>query len=204
MADRDPVPAPGWPALLLLAAAALGLVGALHGLLGGRIAAEREAQELAIVREVMPLAHDNELLRDTLQVVDAERLGSADPVNVYRARLAGDAVGVVLLPVIAEGYNGRIELAIGIAADGTLAGVRVARQRETPGLGSRVHQHESDWLRQFDGRSLDNTAAAAWSVRADGGEFDQLSGATITPRGIINAVAKALEYHRLRRAELYR
>jgi electron transport complex protein RnfG len=190
--------------LLLLAVLGAAAVSAVQYLAGEQIASNREMQTLAIVREALPIEYDNDLLRDRIEVADPGRLGSPDPVTVFRARRAGVPAGVVLMPVVAEGYNGRIELAIGIAADGALAGVRVARHRETEGLGDRVHQSRSPWIAQFQGRSLDNTPENDWAVQSDGGAFDQLSGATITPRGVINAVRSALEYHLIHREELYR
>lgn len=190
--------------LLLVAVLGAASVSVVQYLAGERIASRREAQTLAIVREALPIDYDNDLLHDRIEVVDPGRLGSPDPVAVFRARRGGAPAGVVLMPVVAQGYNGRIELAIGIAADGALAGVRVARHRETEGLGDRVHQARSPWIDQFRGRSLDNTPETDWAVRSDGGAFDQLSGATITPRGVINAVRSALEYHLIHREELYR
>ncbi|HEY7840022.1 MAG TPA: RnfABCDGE type electron transport complex subunit G [Gammaproteobacteria bacterium] len=192
------------PMLLLAVVLGAAAVSAMQYLTAERIASNREAHTLAVVREALPVDHDNDLLHDRIEVVDPVRLGSRDPVMVFRARRGAAPAGVVLMPVVAQGYNGRIELAIGIAADGVLAGVRVARHRETEGLGDRVHQSRSPWIAQFEGRSLDNTPESDWAVRSDGGAFDQVSGATITPRGVINAVRSALEYHLIHREELYR
>lgn len=203
--EPDPAPHPARTLLPLFAVALAGIaaVAAVHRFAGERIAMNRENETLAVVREALPVEYDNDLLRDRIEVSDPGRLGPG-PVSVFRARRGGAPAGVVLLPVTAQGYNGRIELAVGITAGGALAGVRVARHHETEGLGDRVHQSKSPWIRQFEGRSLDNTPEAAWAVRSDGGEFDQLSGATITPRGVVNAVHAALDYHRLRGEDLYR
>jgi electron transport complex protein RnfG len=190
--------------LLLLAVLGAAVVTGVQWLTEDRIAANREAQTLTIVREALAVEYDNDLLHDRIIVTDPDRLGSADPVTVFRARRGGAPAGVVLLPVVAQGYNGRIELAVGVAADGVLSGVRVARHAETEGLGDRVHQSKSGWIAQFEGRSLENTPEDAWAVRSDGGDFDQLSGATITPRGVINAVRKSLEFYRQSGDDLYR
>lgn len=190
--------------LLLLAVLGAAVVTGVQWLTEDRIAANREAQTLTIVREALAVEYDNDLLHDRIIVTDPDRLGSADPVTVFRARRGGAPAGVVLLPVVAQGYNGRIELAVGVAADGVLSGVRVARHAETEGLGDRVHQSKSGWIAQFGGRSLENTPEDAWAVRSDGGDFDQLSGATITPRGVINAVRKSLEFYRQSGDDLYR
>ena len=169
-----------------------------------RIDSNRRSAELHLAEDVMPLPHDNDLLSDRIEVTDKGVFNSSLPVGVYRARKNGNPVGLVLMPVMARGYNGLIELAVGIAYNGELTGVRVYRHRETEGLGDRIHQDHSDWIFGFDGHSLQNTAADAWGVKSDGGEFDQLSGATISPRGVIKEVKNTLDYYDLNKDKLYK
>lgn len=168
-----------------------------------RIETNRRNEQLHLVSEVMQLPHDNDLLSDRIEITDKEVFNSSLPVGVYRARKNGEPAGLVLMPVMARGYNGLIELAVGIAYNGELTGVRVLNQRETEGLGNRIHQDQSDWIFGFDGHSLENTPAEAWGVKSDGGEFDQLSGATISPRGVIKEVRSTLDYYDLNKNKLY-
>ena len=121
---------------------------------------------------------------------------------MYRARLRGEAVAVVLAPVAPGGYSGSIHLLVGIAPDGTLLGVRVTEHRETPGLGDAIEARKSDWIRRFTGRSLGDPPFERWRVRKDGGDFDQFTGATVTPRAVVGAVANVLVYFDRHRAEL--
>ena len=189
--------------LLGLTVVCAGLIGAGQALLGDRIAENRRMAPFAVVREAMPLEHDNDLLRDRIEIDDAAQLGTRGTVSVFRARRNGEPVGLVFMPVTARGYNGRVELAVGIAEDGTVAAVRVTRHDETEGLGDQVHQSHTGWINGFAGRSLAETPPEDWAVESDGGKFDQISGATITPRGVINAVHSALEYYQLNREILY-
>lgn len=191
------------PVLILALACALLIIG-IHELAKARIEANRQRMTLGIVLDVMPLSHDNDLLGDYIQIKDPGPSGATEPTTVFRARRSGEPIGVVFTPVYARGYNGRVELAIGVSFAGELTGVRVGRHAETPGLGDQVDQSRSNWIRQFDGRSLANTAEQAWAVKSDAGEFDQISGATITPRGVINAVHGVLEYYGRNRDSLYR
>lgn len=180
------------PLAMLALAAAIGLEAARHGL-AARIEAGRQRAAMEPVMEVMPLAYDNDLLADRATL---EGLDQPLPATVYRARASGHPVGVVIAPVVARGYNAGIELAVGIAYDGVLTGVRIVRHRETPGLGDQVDQRQTRWADQFPGRSLADTPAEQWAVTADGGRFDAIAGATITPRGIVRAVHGVLErYH---------
>jgi electron transport complex protein RnfG len=124
-------------------------------------------------------------------------------VTAYRARQGGRPVAVILRFAAIDGYNGPIHLLAGIEADGRLAGVRVLSHRETPGLGDAIEAAKSDWVYSFAGKSLGSPPAAGWAVERDGGVFDQFTGATITPRAIVEAVQRALAYHGSHRDALF-
>jgi electron transport complex protein RnfG len=83
---------------------------------------------------------------------------------------------------------------VGVDIEGKVTGVHVLAHRETPGLGDRIQSDKSDWVQQFDGRSLGNPVAGRWKIKRDGGDFDQLSGASVTPRAVVKAVRQTLEY----------
>ena len=168
-----------------------------------KIAKNARVAELRVIDSVMPLPHDNDLHEDYIEVNDPVHPGSTMQVSVFRARQAGQPVGIVFMPVTAKGYSGNILLLIGIAYDGTLLAVRVLKHQETPGLGDHIDHTKSGWIDQFTGRSLAKTPIADWALQTDGGKFDQLSGATITSRGVVNAVREALDYYQANRERLY-
>ncbi|HSJ48036.1 MAG TPA: electron transport complex subunit RsxG [Gammaproteobacteria bacterium] len=169
-----------------------------------RIAANERAALLRNLHVLVPPdSHTNDLFRDVIEVQDPTLLGSRDPVQVYRARRNGEPVALVLTPEAPDGYSGAIRLLVGIDPEGTLIGVRVLSHRETPGLGDAIEAERSDWILDFDGRSLGNPPAAQWRVRRDGGVFDQFTGATVTPRAVVNAVRKSLIYFDRHREDLF-
>ena len=86
---------------------------------------------------------------------------------------------------------------------GDVAGVRVVSHRETPGLGDAIDLKKSDWVLDFDDTSLQAPAKDRWLVKKDGGDFDQFTGATVTPRAVVVAVRKALEYTDINRNALF-
>jgi electron transport complex protein RnfG len=176
--------------VLLLAVTATSLAELALVLLAPRVEEGRQRAAMQPLFETMPVAHDNDLLADHTPL---NGLPQDEPATVYRARRGGEPVGAVVAPVIARGYNGDLVLAVGIARDGTLTGVRVLHHHETPGLGDQVHQDRSRWLEQLPGHSLADTDAADWAVKPDGGRFDAISGATVTPRGLLRAVHAVLE-----------
>ena len=145
---------------------------------------------------VAPQSYDNDPLSDTLEVTAPELLGTAAPVTIYRMRKAGAPVAVAVRSIAPDGYRGPLELLVAIAPDGTLVGVQVIRHDETPGLGDAFENRDAAWLERFRGLSLSNPPQQQWTVRRDGGDFDAFTGATITPRAIVKAVRRTLEFYR--------
>lgn len=142
-----------------------------------------------------PGSYDNDPLTDSITVASAQLLGTTRPVTIYRARRGGVPVAAAIRSVAPDGYRGPIELLIAVARDGTLIGVQVIRHNETPGLGDAFEKREPRWLPRFRGLSLTNPPQQRWTVRKDAGEFDSFTGATITPRAIVKAVRRTLEYY---------
>ena len=153
---------------------------------------------------IPPERYNNDLIDDII-TIDADRsyLGTDEPTQAYRARRDGKDVAVVFPASAPNGYNGPIDLLVGIYVDGTIAGVRVVKHRETPGLGDAVSTTHSDWILGFDGRSLADPDQNGWKVKRDGGVFDQFTGATITPRAVVKAVHNALVYFENNRQTLF-
>ena len=181
-----------------------GLVAFAYEKTKGRIAqAEREALLRSLHSVVKPEEHNNELFNDQIMVTSEQYLGSKHPLPVFRARNNGQAYAVIITAIAPDGYNGDIKLLIGIKYDGTISGVRVIDHRETPGLGDAIETRRSDWILGFNGRSINNPEPKRWKVKRDGGYFDQFTGATITPRAIVKAVAKALQYYELNKDSLF-
>ena len=187
----------------LFAIATVGLVAVLQQATAGRIAnAEREAQVRAL-SEILPQgSYDNHLLDNSIQLHDP-LLGSKSLQTAYIALKDGKPSAIILRATAPDGYSGAIQLLIGIQADGRLAGVRVLNHRETPGLGDKIELAKSSWIRSFDGRSLSNPAEDGWAVKKDRGEFDQFAGATITPRAVVKAVLKTLQYFDANQQQLF-
>ena len=190
--------------LFLFAVIGSGLVAFTHEKTADRIQDNERRALLKSLNEVIPPdRYDNDIFHDILYVRHKDLLGTDKPVPVYRARKNGWPVAAVLAPVAPDGYNGNIRLLVAINLDGTLAGVRVVQHRETPGLGDAIETSSSDWIFSFNGKSLDKPGKEGWKVKRDGGEFDQFTGATITPRAVVKAVHNALLYYRIHSHELF-
>jgi len=194
-----------WLLLPLLAAAgALLLTGidlATRTRVGENIQHERERVLLDTLS--LPLATRASLEADGISNNSA-LLGLRAPEHIYLARIDG-RVAAVIVPVVArDGFHGDIELLVAVSRNGHVDNVRVVRHNETAGIGDAIEPEKSPWLRQFLGKSLSNPTGEQWRLKNDGGQFDQITGATITSRAVTHALHNALQYVADHRAELLR
>ncbi len=162
----------------------------------------RQAEARALLEIIPDDRHDNQLLDDAYPIADAELLGLREPKQYYLARQDGRSVAAILPVTARDGYTGDIDLIVGVNRDGSIAGVRVLSHRETPGLGDKVEYRKSRWVDSFVGKSLENPGEAGWTVKKEGGKFDQFTGATITPRAVTHAVHRGLIYFQTNRSAL--
>jgi H+/Na+-translocating ferredoxin:NAD+ oxidoreductase subunit G len=168
------------------------------------IAQSEEQEKLRLISQILPAdLYDNNVVQDELMLKPDDMLGTIDDSPAYRARLHGKPTAVVLNPIAPDGYGGKIFLLIAIKASGEIAGVRVVSDNETPGLGDYIEIAKSPWIRNFDGASLARYKDEDWHVKKDGGQFDYMAGATITPRAVVKAVHHALQYFAHHRDELF-
>jgi len=181
--------------LAVLAAICSALVAVTHSTTAPRIAANAQAYLEQSLQPVLEgLTYDGQLSESTLIIAAPHELPGTEPVTVYRV-YANDAPVAALFVVTAkDGFTGPIKLLVGIAANGNISGVRVLEHRETPGLGDLIDSAKSDWIEQFRNRSLADPDRELWSIRRDGGVYDQLTGASITPRSVIKAIKVTLLY----------
>ena len=184
-------------ALALGAAAAIcvAILSLVNQQTAARISEQRLAAKLAILSEVLPNADAGQaLLQDCLQVTDDQLLGRTSAQTLYRWRQNGELSAYIIETTAPDGYSGNIDLIVALSPDGTVLGSRVLEHKETPGLGDKIETRRSPWIYSFSGKVVSPDNADKWAVRKDGGDFDQFTGATITPRAVINAVRNAVLY----------
>ena len=190
--------------LMFFAIIGAGIVGMTYESTYDKI---KRNEQLVLLRKLntilSPSEYDNDLLEDQVVLEHNQLLGTAESAEAYLAYRNDEPVAAVLSAIAPDGYSGPIDLLVGIYYDGSLAGVRVVKHRETPGLGDAVESQRSDWILEFNGKSLQSPASEQWKVKRDGGEFDQFTGATITPRAVVKAVHSALVYFQQNRNEIF-
>ena len=190
--------------LAAIAALCTALVAFTYELTDERIAANEQAWlEQNLLPALSGLSHDGNIGDSRVTVPAPHGLPGSENALVYRVYAAGEPRAALFAVSARDGYAGPIRLLVGVDMDGRLTGIHVLDHRETPGLGDLVETSKSDWARQFQGRSIGDPVAAGWAIRRDGGTFDQLTGASVTPRAIVNAVHETLEYFAENREALF-
>jgi electron transport complex protein RnfG len=161
------------------------------------IAYQKRLEVLRAIQAVLPDV-DNEPDQDVVRL----RLpleGEEEPMEVtfFRGRHQGTLSGVAFVVKSREGYGGTIEIMLGVDPEGTILGIEILGHLETPGLGAKIE--DKPFKQRFANRSLENTK---WAVRKDGGDIDQITGATISPRAVVKAVHEGLVIYQKNKAEI--
>lgn len=154
----------------------------------------KKQQLMATLSQVIDSdAYDNTLYLDCVSINESY-LNHSGPIKVYRAKQKNNPVALLIQSTAPDGYSGNIEILSAVYLDGTISGVRVLEHKETPGLGDKIELKRSDWITSFNGKRATSAKDASWAVKKDGGQFDAFTGATITPRAVVNAVKRSSLY----------
>ena len=153
------------------------------------IAEAKRQETLRILKNVLPEGFDNQPDVDTVTFADKRLNRKAKPVLFYRGRKGETNLGVAFIVTAPDGYSGDIEVMMSVTAEGVINLVQVVAHAETPGLGDKMVK--TDWPKSFTGKTRENVK---WGVKKDGGDFDQFAGATITPRAVVAAVKRGLDF----------
>ena len=158
-----------------------------------------ESKEEARIAELYALAEPL-LSNGTIQTPISKELPNDAPTSLVRPLLITPIVnttgqiGTVIPFRSTEGYSGTIQLLIALDNNQRIVGLRAIDHRETPGLGDKIDTQKTDWILKFNGLSYQDLSPNEWAVKKDGGRFDSFTGATITPRAIVEALKDTLSY----------
>lgn len=188
----------------LIAMFGTALLTGVNALTHERILAQEKLRMMRQLNAIVPAGvYNNNLLEDRVEVHDQTVFRHPGAVTVYRARMDEKPVAVLMIVTAPDGYNGDIRILVGIDLQGTLLGARIMKHRETPGLGDPISLDRSDWILGFSGLSLRQPAVTDWTVKKDGGVFDQFTGATISPRAVVKTIRDSLLYFEANKTTLF-
>ena len=190
--------------LAMIAAICTALVAATFQMTVDRIAANEKALlEQSLQPALAGVFYDGDVSESRLVIPPPHELPGNDPAIIYRVFSANEPVAALFAVTARDGFSGPIRILLGVDVSGTVTGVRILQHRETPGLGDKIESSRSDWVFQFDGRSIGDPVVTAWALKGDGGEFDQLTGASVTPRAVLKAIRETLLYFAAHRDEIF-
>jgi electron transport complex protein RnfG len=190
--------------LAVIAAICTTLVAATYQLTRDRIVANEKALlEQSLQPALAGTSYEGNVSESRLVIQPPHDLPGNDAALIYRVYAQEKPVAALFAVTARDGFSGLIRILIGVGFDGAVTGVRILQHRETPGLGDKIESAKSDWIFQFDGRSMGNPEATGWAIRNDGGDFDQLTGASVTPRAVVGAIRDTLLYFDAHRDEIF-
>ena len=154
-----------------------------------KIDAVMAAQQRELLLQVIPQDYfNNNLLESAVIPQDKNLLGIQ---KIYFAKKDGNISAYAYETTAPDGYSGDIRLLVGLDPKGEILGVRVIEHHETPGLGDKIELRISNWILNFTHQLINEHNLNEWAVKKDGGKFDQFSGATITPRAVVNQTKRS-------------
>ncbi len=192
--------------LLVFAVIFTALMAGTYALTKDIVAENERKAKVALIAQVLPAgSFDNDILKDAMpqDAAALKQLNAEAGSQIFRAQKDGKTNAVVVETIAPDGYSGKIKLLVGVGVDGRVLGVRVVAHKETPGLGDYIDAAKSAWIAQFEGKSLTAPQADQWKVKKDGGQFDYIAGATISPRAVVKAVKNTLDYVAAQHATLF-
>ncbi|MDX8384696.1 MAG: RnfABCDGE type electron transport complex subunit G [Ghiorsea sp.] len=150
----------------------------------------RLAQEKALhqaLAKVLP-QHSNNPLHDAFSFP----INQQENLQIFPAKdQQGKIKAFAWQQIAPNGYSGSIRILMGVSIQGEVVAIRITQHKETPGLGDGI-TNNIPWLNTFINTTLRSTQ---WAVKKDGGDFDQFTGATITPRAVVHAVHEGLVFY---------
>jgi electron transport complex protein RnfG len=171
--------------------------------------AHQQQQKLQVILNAIiePSSYNNAIANNCALMSSLEYLGSSEPQHIYRALNNDQPVAVAIETTAPDGYSGKIQIVVGLNndADGNvfISGVRVLDHKETPGLGDKIDLRVNDWVLSFAGKIFNADSVVRFAVKKDGGQFDQFTGATISPRAVVNAVKRSAMYYQQHKDDIF-
>ena len=164
---------------------------------------DARAKRMFLNQVVPSNLYDNNLVKDTISVEPNPLIGNKKNIDIYRAKKNNQVIAVIIETIAPDGYSGEIKTLVGVDQKDKILGVRVITHKETPGLGDYIDVDKSHWIKNFDVKSLDEMGEKEWAVKKDGGDFDYVSGATITARAVVKSTYKSLLYVKENKKRLF-
>ncbi|HBV77493.1 MULTISPECIES: electron transport complex subunit RsxG [Vibrio] len=180
--------------LAAFAVASTALVAITNWVTHDTITEQQQLDLQKTLNQVIPKSmHDNQLYASCM-LLPSQTTVTKERMPAYLATKEGKPTAIAIETYAPDGYNGAIKIIVGLDMNGVITSTRVLAHNETPGLGDKIETRKGKWIFSFDQRTVTDDNQSEWAVRKDGGQFDQFTGATITPRAVVKAVKNTVLY----------
>lgn len=132
---------------------------------------------------------DNDPIKDRFKVLAGKDKKGRDVFKTIFPAKKGGEVLALALDGSGKGFNGNIEVMVGIKPDGKLTGISIMNHSETPGIGTKVEL--PDFIEQFKGKPVSDPVSV-----------DGVSGATYSTKGVFAAVKQASKFFQEKKKDL--
>ena len=166
-------------ALMVITIVSGGVLGFIYGLTKPAIDKVEENKNIKAI---------NEVLKTDVAIATTESVVIEDLTYNLAYDAEGNFIGAAVKTYSKNGFGGKIELMVGMLADGVINKVSVLSQAETPGLGANMVNDK--FKGQFDGKDPKNFKLM---VKKDGGDVDAITAATISSRAVSEAIKRAAD-----------
>jgi Na+-translocating ferredoxin:NAD+ oxidoreductase subunit G len=159
------------------------------------LANQKEYSARQLQQVLKQVSYDN-MPWESAKLINKQQ-GGTKIISIYKVISNDYQIATVIESENARGYVGPIRLLVAIDIAGNIIGTTVVAHRETPGIGDKIEVSRSDWLKNFSMHSLSKPESGRWKSKKDGGDFDHISGATVTSRTAINIIKDTLKFYAL-------
>ena len=166
-------------ALMVITIVSGGVLGFIYGLTKPAIDKVEENKNIKAI---------NEVLKTDVAIATTESVIIEDLTYNLAYDAEGNFIGAAIKTYSKNGFGGKIELMVGMLADGVINKVSVLSQAETPGLGANMVNDK--FKGQFDGK---DPKTFILKVKKDGGDVDAITAATISSRAVSEAIQRAAD-----------
>ncbi|EFY06131.1 RnfABCDGE type electron transport complex subunit G [Succinatimonas hippei] len=148
-----------------------------------KISANQNARMMQVINDLLPA---ETLTEDTITVCKLfshKKIGKNMPFLTVTDK-NNKPLGYIATFSTSRGYSNPLILIAGLTSDLKIYKVDIQASKETPGIGDKVDRNHGNFLDQFDNQNLESIH---WEVKKFGGDFDYITGATVTSRAIVLA-----------------
>jgi Na+-translocating ferredoxin:NAD+ oxidoreductase subunit G len=140
-------------------------------------------------KEVLAAAESFKPVEDLAALINGKP--ELEKVKEAYIALSGDAVVGYVFSTTTKGYGGNIKITVGVDTKGSVSGVKIGDNTETPGLGTKAA--EKPFISQFDNLLPQEPLKVVKNSKTKPEEINAVSGATITSKAVVGAVQAALD-----------